>query len=168
LFTQSVARARRLVLFSMMVICLAAQRHNVLRISEVAAIYEIDSDRFSTLEGFFGEVSRVLIPEATWGHNLDAFNDILRGGFGTPEDGFTIRWKNHALSRERLGYPETVRQLEIRLQHCHSSNRAHVARQLDQARAGNGPTVFDWLVEIIRDHGPGGQQEQDCVELKLE
>ena len=140
----------------------------VLRISEVAAIYEIDSDRVSILEGFFGEVSRVLIPEATWGHNLDAFNDILRGGFGTPEDGFTIRWKNHALSRERLGYPETVRQLEIRLQHCHSSNRAHVARQLDQARAGNGPTVFDWLVEIIRDHGPGGQQEQDCVELKLE
>ena len=66
----------------------------------MAAIYEIDSDRFSTLEGFFGEVSRVLIPEATWGHNLDAFNDILRGGFGTPEDGFTIRWKNHALSRD--------------------------------------------------------------------
>jgi hypothetical protein len=35
-------------------------------------------------------------------------NDILRGGFGTPDDGFTLRWKNHDISRQRLGYRETV------------------------------------------------------------
>lgn len=46
--------------------------------------YEIDGSRFSTLEEFFDEISQVLIPGVFWGHNLDGFNDILRGGFGTP------------------------------------------------------------------------------------
>ena len=48
---------------------------------------EIDGTRFDTLEGFYDEVSRQLIPRSDWGRNLDAFNDILRGGFGTPEGG---------------------------------------------------------------------------------
>ena len=134
----------------------------------MATSYEIDGERFSSLEGFYEEVSHTLIPEAEWGHNLDAFNDILRGGFGTPEQGFILRWRNHALSKARLGYPETVRQLELRLQRCHPTNRGFVGRDLAEARKGLGPTVFDWLVEIIRDHGVGGTQEEDHVELVLE
>lgn len=130
-------------------------------------VYEIDGTRFSTLEEFFGEVSRVLIPGSPWGHNLDAFNDILRGGFGTPEAGFILVWKNSAASRQRLGYPETVRQLESRLARCHTSNREHVARDLEAAKRHEGSTVFDWLVEIIRAHGPGGAEEEDNVELLL-
>src|SRR3954452_6697076 len=98
--------------------------------------YEIDGARFSTLEDFFEEISRVLIPGAEWGHNLDAFNDILRGGFGTPDGGFVLRWMNSELSRERLGHAETVRQLERRLEGCHSSNRPFVARDLEQAKRG--------------------------------
>lgn len=66
-------------------------------------VYEIDGERFSTLDGFYDEISRVLIPGAWWGRNLDAFNDILRGGFGTPDEGFVLRWRNADLSRERLG-----------------------------------------------------------------
>jgi hypothetical protein len=112
-------------------------------------------------------VSRVLIPAAEWGHNLDAFNDILRGGFGTPEGGFVLRWVNSALSRERLGYPETVRQLERRLASCHPANREYVAADLERARQGVGPTVFDWLVEIIAVHGAGGAEQEDGVELVL-
>ncbi len=86
-------------------------------------LYEIDGSRFNTLEGFFEEISLVLIPGVDWGHNLDAFNDILRGGFGTPEGGFVLHWKNSTLSRERLSYPETVRQLELRLRKCDPANR---------------------------------------------
>lgn len=129
--------------------------------------YEIDGSRFSTLEEFFDEVSRVMLPGQRWGHNLDAFNDILRGGFGTPENGFTINWKNHALSKERLGYGETIRQLELRLQRCHPKNREYVMTDLASARAHRGQTVFDWLVGIIRIHGLGGSEERDRVELML-
>lgn len=77
-------------------------------------IYEIDGERFSTMDEFFEEVDRVM-RLSPWGHGLDSFNDILRGGFGTPEEGFLILWKNHRLSKERLGYPETVHQLKMRL-----------------------------------------------------
>ena len=129
--------------------------------------YEIDGARFSTLEEFFEEVSRVMIPDVYWGHNLDAFNDILRGGFGTPEEGFSLVWKNYALSRERLGYPETVRQLQLRLTRCHPLNREYVAENLQSAMRNEGSTVFDWLIEIIRCHGPGGDEEEDNVELIL-
>ena len=131
------------------------------------AVFEVDATRFSTLEEFYAEVSRVLIPGSDWGHNLDAFNDILRGGFGTPDGGFTLRWRDHALSVERLGYAETVRQLERRLARCHPSNRASVMQDLALAERREGPTVFDWLIEIIRRHGQGGEEATDGVVLIL-
>ena len=130
-------------------------------------VYELDAENFSTLEGFYDEVSRVMIPGATWGHSLDAFNDILRGGFGTPDEGFTLRWTNHELSRTRLGYSETARQLELSLQRCHPSRREALRRDLALARAGQGPTVFDWLLGIIRMHGAGGDKSGDNVTLEL-
>lgn len=127
-------------------------------------VYIIDGARFSTIEQFYDEISRVLIPGAKWGENLDAFDDILRGGFGNPWGGYVILWRNSDLSRERLGYPETVRQLELVLQRCHPSNRDRVASDIERARRGEGPTVFDWLVEIIKRHGPG----HGSIELRLE
>jgi RNAse (barnase) inhibitor barstar len=129
--------------------------------------YEIDGARFWTLEEFYDQISRVLIPDVYWGRNLNAFNDILRGGFGTPDEGFSLVWKNSALSRQRLGYPETVRQLQIGLTRCHPTARESMTERLQAALRNEGPTVFDWLIEIIRDHGPGGDEEEDNVELIL-
>jgi 5-formyltetrahydrofolate cyclo-ligase/RNAse (barnase) inhibitor barstar len=129
--------------------------------------YGIDGQNFSTLEEFFEEISRVLIPGEAWGHNLDAFNDILRGGFGTPDEGFILRWKNHGTSRRNLGYPETVRQLQKHLEGCHPSNRQSIEQELERARRGEGPTVFDWLLEILAIHGEGGREAEDYVRLEL-
>lgn len=114
--------------------------------------YTIEGSRFTTLEGFFAEIGRVLLPGVSWGQNLDAFDDILHGGFGTPPEGFTLVWRDAARSRQVLGYAETVRQLERRLARCHPDNRAAVATDLARARRGRGLTVFDWLVAIIADH----------------
>ena len=129
--------------------------------------YVLDGRRITSLEAFYDEVSSTLIPGAWWGENLDAFDDILRGGFGTPEDGFVIRWQHSNVSKANLGYPETVRQLERRLERCHPANREIVRAELRRAQRGEGETVFDWLVEIIRDHGPGGEESQDNVRLIL-
>lgn len=133
----------------------------------MAKVYTIDGTRFGTLEEFFEQVGRILIPSANWGRNLNGFNDILRGGFGTLEDGFEVHWIQSDTSRARLGYAETVRQLEIRLEHCHPSNRTYVSQQLAEARSGIGSTVFDWLVKIIEVHGPGGVEADDNVRLSL-
>lgn len=135
--------------------------------SNAKRAYEIDGRDFATLEEFYEVVSQVLIPNAAWGRNLDAFNDILRGGFGTPEEGFVLRWKNSQASRERLGYEETVRQLENRLTTCHSSNRQFVQNDLARAMTRVGPTVFDWLVEIIEIHCRGGLEAEDGLKLVL-
>jgi hypothetical protein len=143
--------------------------HALLDAADVAElpVFELEGDAILTLQGFFDEISRVLIPGEEWGHNLDAFNDILRGGFGTPDDGYLLIWNHHESSRDALGYAETARELERRLEGCHASSRESVAHDLDLARREIGPTVFDWLVEIISDHGPGGTEAADGVRLEL-
>jgi hypothetical protein len=69
-----------------------------------------------------------------------------------------VDWRDHALSRRSLGYPETVRQLERKLARCHPENRPSVRAELEAARAERGPTVFDWLIEIFKDHGSNNLQ----------
>ena len=132
----------------------------------MTGVVEIDGSEFGSLDEFFVHFSE-RAGTALWGHNLDAFNDVLRGGFGTAEGGFTLRWKNHAISRQRLGYEETARQLQRRLQTCHVDNRTQVARELEAAEARQGATAFDWVIEIIRDHGAGGSEAEDRVSLEL-
>ena len=131
------------------------------------AIY-IDGEHFSTLDEFFRHFQEQALDGACWGSNLDSFHDVLRGGFGTPEDGFLLIWKNHLLSRSRLGYAETQRVLRRRLTTCHPANDERVQAELALAQQHQGETVFDWLVEIIRIHGPGGPEQEDGVELFLQ
>ena len=130
--------------------------------------YVLDGAEFSSLEEFASHFSHIVLADDPWNGNLDAFNDILRGGFGTPEEGFVIHWKNSALSRERLGYSETIRQLKKRLETCHPANRERVTAELETASRHEGTTVFDWLIEIIKDHGSAGREAEDGVELILE
>lgn len=130
-------------------------------------VYEIDGDDFSSLDEFYEEVSKKIIPGADWGKNLDAFDDILEGGFGTPDEGFVIHWKNSARSKQKLGYGETVKYLETILNTCHPLNVEHVKEKLELAKRNVGETVFDILIEIIEKHCKGGEEEDDGVELVL-
>lgn len=127
----------------------------------------IDGARFHDHAGFMEEVSRLLQPDVSWGRNLDAFNDILRGGFGTPEGGFVLEWLHSDVSREALGFPETVRWLEEKLRRCHPANVSDVQADLQAAKEGRGQTLFEILVDIIRAHGPGGDEAEDGVVLVL-
>ena len=124
--------------------------------------YIIDGANFSTLEEFWEEIDNKLMLTEYWGKNLDAFNDVVRGGFGTPDEGFVLIWKNSDLSREKLGYSETLRQLQIRLLECHPVNREVVKMEIEQAKRNEGKTVFDWLLRCIEFGSPKG------VELRLE
>jgi hypothetical protein len=123
----------------------------------VSVVYGIDGCRIKSLDDFWLVMGEAVNgPGGYFGKNLDAFNDCLRGGFGTPEDGdFVVEWRCHEHSRATLGYPETVRQLELRLARCHPLNRPRAQADLEAARAGQGPTVFDWLLEIFEDQAAG-------------
>ncbi len=127
----------------------------------------IDGARFDTLEGFFAEIGRQVIPGRDWGENLDAFNDILRGGFGTPPGGFVLLWKDHARSQADLGHVETARQFHLMLPLVDPENFDFFEAKLTAALCGVGPTIFDLIVEIIQIHGPDGPESQDGVDLRL-
>jgi|GEM_PF-1723584 len=66
----------------------------------------INANNFSTLEGFYSEVDNVLTKglDLTTGHNLDAFNDLLRGGFGIHEyeEPIKLVWQHSAKSKTDL------------------------------------------------------------------
>lgn len=126
----------------------------------------VDGAVFSDFQGFVHEFTR-LLDDYTWHGSLDAFNDILRGGFGTPEGGWVLRWLNSELSRAALGHEATARRLEGLLATCHPENRSQVGIELARARRGEGPTLFDEIVAIIRDHGPGGTESEDGIVLEL-
>ena len=117
----------------------------------VTVTFVIHGTRVRCLEDFWTAVGEAVNgPGGYFGRNLDAFNDCLRGGFGQPEDDdYVIEWGNHDVSQRHLGYRETVRQLELRLGRGNPSNRALVQADLDEARAGRGATVYDWLLEIM-------------------
>lgn len=97
-------------------------------------IYILDCNRIQSLNGFYREVTNVLLEGGRWGKNLDAFNDILRGGFGQlPKEGFILRLKNSGRLKRALGV-----------------------------------ATYNTIIDIIKTHGVGGQEESDGVELVIE
>jgi Barstar (barnase inhibitor) len=129
--------------------------------------FVLDGASFNDLDGFFTAVTTTL-GTFPWGsNNLDAFNDILRGGFGTPEDGFVLRWTSAELSAQRLGWPETIRYVEKKLTTCHPDNVPHVEADLRAAQRQEGQTLFEIITDIIASHGPGGREADDNVHLVL-
>ncbi len=128
--------------------------------STTKKVYVVDGSRFTTLAETATEFTRVLGLTMPWDGNLDAFNDFLRGGFGTPDEGFILTWQHSDISRRRLGYRETLHWLEERVRYCHPSNVAHFQERIAAARRQEGETLFDTLVAIVRDH--------EDIELRLE
>jgi GNAT superfamily N-acetyltransferase len=126
----------------------------------------IDGAAFDDFDGFVREFNRLLCHH-TWNGNLDAFNDILRGGFGTPETTWTLRWADAERSRRVLGHPAMARWLQRNLQSCHPTNRAGVEARLRAAQRGEGETLFGLIVEIIREHAPDGDETGYRIVLEL-
>lgn len=73
--------------------------------------FTIDGRHFSTMAGFYDEAEQVFTCGLNWkiGRNLNAFNDILRGGFGRHEYGepIHIKWIAYQKSVRNLGQ-ETI------------------------------------------------------------
>ena len=129
----------------------------------------LDGALLSTYAEFCAEFSRsVLAGQHDWRGNLDAFNDILRGSFGTPAPPWLLRWTHAARSREALGWEATTRWLTAMLQTCHSTNVELVRERLARAERREGETLFDIIVSIVRDHGVGGPEAEDGILLDLE
>ena len=83
----------------------------------------INGDNFSDLETFFDEIDRVLTKDLDWktGHNMNAFNDLLCGGFGVYEyeEPIKLVWTNFSASSKYLGHPLADDIVEMIKNHDH-------------------------------------------------
>lgn len=98
-------------------------------------VYKIDGYKFSSFDEFVEYISKVLFNGYSWRGNLDTFNDMLGGGYGTPENGFIIEWSNSARSKEVLGK-------------YHSSTNRRTA-------------MFDVIISIIEGNGPASDYAKE-------
>lgn len=128
----------------------------------------IDGNSFNNLEGFFDEIDKKFTKDLDWktGHNLDAFNDLLRGGFGIHEYGepISVKWVNFEKSAIDFGYPATQEYFAKMLTTCHPLNRPRVQEKLEKAKLRTGKTLMDIIVEIILDTDDTGH---DCILEKV-
>ena len=122
-------------------------------------IYEIDGNNFNDFAGFIQEFNHGFVSRVggRWNGNLDAFNDYLSWG----DQRSVIYWKHSAKSKIDLGYKTMEEWLASILCSCHPSTQEAVQSQLKDAVTHLGPTLFDILVNIIRDNS-------DYVDLVLE
>ena len=73
---------------------------------------EINGNKFSNLSGFYNEVERKMTRGLNWkiGRNLDAFEDVLSGGFGVIESDeiYKLVWLQSQKSKTELKEYETI------------------------------------------------------------
>ena len=89
-------------------------------------VFTIDGRRFSNMAGFYREAEWVFTCGLDWkiGRNLNAFNDILRGGLGRHGYGqpIHIKWLAYEKSVRNLGKETMDTIVEIILDTDHSGH----------------------------------------------
>jgi len=107
----------------------------------------INGSHFSDLEGFYEEISQLLMKDEDWKiGTLDGFDDIL---YGSETD---ITWENSQKSEEDLGFTATKEFYENKIRQGKPFNVQLIQQKLDDLIDGNGQTLFDILIEIIESH----------------
>ncbi|GEP92664.1 barstar family protein [Chitinophaga terrae (ex Kim and Jung 2007)] len=116
----------------------------------------IDGDNIHDIPSFYAEINRVFMQGEDWklGNSLDAFNDLLYGGFGALQgcDKVKLVWKHTEKSKAALGVETTRKYYEEKLRPESPFNKDHFRKKLAALEVGKGETYFDILMEIIREH----------------
>lgn len=126
------------------------------------AHYVVDGKTFETLEGFFDVMSRHLAVSTESAKTLEEFEMMLEREFTDANNGMVLVWKNHHLSKESLGFEETLRSLEKKLKACHHSDVLTLRKELARTKKGNGVLLFDAIITLLK------RYTQKGLELRLE
>ncbi|MCL4638701.1 MULTISPECIES: barstar family protein [Olivibacter] len=116
----------------------------------------IDGLHIHDIASFYEEINRVFMSDEDWkiGNSLDAFNDLLYGGFGAMKDCEKVRfvWKNVERMQEALGYKATKAYYEDKLQQGALFNKEYFREKLIALENGTGETYFEMLKSIVAAH----------------
>ena len=94
--------------------------------------------------------------EENWeiGNSLDAFSDLLYGGFGAikSNEPVDLIWLDMERSRNVLGYEATKNYYEDKLKPGSVFNKKLFQQKLNELESGTGETYFDIILSIISEH----------------
>jgi hypothetical protein len=112
--------------------------------------YILDGRRVTTLEAFHEEIGRVLLAGRPPSDDPDTLDALLGGEYGRLPESFRLVWRDAGVAREALGYDGTVNHFLKRLRDCPPTVLIKTAWALRAVLRGQGPTLYDRLVETIR------------------
>jgi len=119
-------------------------------------VFIIDGHHIQDIASFYAEINRVFMEGEDWkiSNSLDAFNDLLHGGFGKlmEVDRPHFVWMAAERSKKVLGYEATEQYYLEKLAYGPPYNTVLFEQKLTDLRRGSGQTYFEILIEIIAEH----------------
>ncbi|SEJ61219.1 Barstar (barnase inhibitor) [Dyadobacter koreensis] len=116
----------------------------------------INGSSIKDIPTFYQEINRIFMSDENWeiGQSLDAFNDLLYGGFGVIKSGEAVEliWNNSEESRQSLGYAVTKAYYNEKLKPDSPFNKEMFREKLVALENGNGETYFEIILSVITDH----------------
>jgi len=108
------------------------------------------------IASFYVEINRVFMEDVDWklGRSLDAFSDLLYGGFGAivSDETNEIIWLDSDKSKAALGYETTLRYYKDKLKPDSPFNKALFVQKIKELEHGQGKTYYEIIKEIISEH----------------
>lgn len=108
------------------------------------------------IPSFYKEINRVFMADEDWriADSLDAFNDLLYGGFGIIKGNEVIHliWLNFEQNRKDLGAALTKAYYQKKLESPTVFNADFVRKKLEELENNGGQTYFEIILEIIGEH----------------
>lgn len=116
----------------------------------------IDGNQIHDIKTLYEELNAKFMQDEDWqlGESLDAFNDLLYGGFGAinGDEPINLVWKNFEENKKSLGLDLTLEFYRQKLKHPEIYNVKSIEKTLKELENGGGQTYFDIILEIIADH----------------
>lgn len=116
----------------------------------------IDGKAINDIPSFYAEINRVCMVGENWllGPSLDAFHDLLFGGYGALQGANSVElvWRHMDHSRNALGYQTTRAYYLDKLQPGSPYNKTLFNEKLEALEKGYGETYFDTILDIIAEH----------------
>ncbi|GAB2521999.1 barstar family protein [Spirosoma aerophilum] len=117
---------------------------------------EIDGTAINDIASFYDEINRAFMVGESWriGPSLDAFNDLLYGGYGALQGAESVElvWHHMDHSRNALGKQTTRDYYLDKLRPGSPYNKKLFKEKLETLDNGAGETYFDTVMAILTEH----------------
>lgn len=116
----------------------------------------IDGTRIFDKKSLYEEINRQFMKNESWqlGESLDAFDDLLYGGFGEIKEQEEVRliWENFEENKKLFGFDFTLNFYNEKLKDPERFDSKGIESKIDKLKKGEGQTYFDIILEIISEH----------------